>query len=71
MKPFILRYAQARSGAAEEEGRGIEYCTQSEVNILKEARSLAIEHKGLGVRSTGTLITEAQTDPTRDESTDR
>lgn len=71
MKPFILRYAQPRSGAAEEGVRGIEYCTQSEANILTEDRSLAIEHKDLGVRSTGTLITEAQTDPTRDESTDR
>ena len=71
VKPFTLRYAQPRSAAAEEGVRGIEYCTQSETNILTEDRSLAIEHKDIAVRSTGTLITRAQTDPTNDESTDR
>jgi hypothetical protein len=71
MKPFILRYAQPGSEAPKEGVRGIEYCTQSEANILTEDRSLAIEQKDLGIRATGSIFTEAQTDSTRDESTDR
>ena len=71
MKPFIMRYARSQSLSCNEGIRTIQYCAQAEANILTEDFCLAIEHHDLCVKATGTLITEAQTDTTRDESTDR
>ena len=71
MKPFIFRYGKSQSLTAEDGIRSVQYCTQAEATILTEDFSLAIEHHDIGIKATGSLITEAQRDPTRDESTDR
>lgn len=71
MKPFLMRYGQSQSRATEEGARNVRYSTHDEVSVFTDDWSLAIECRDLGVNSTGTLITRAQIDPTRDESTDR
>jgi hypothetical protein len=72
MKPFILRYGLQRSVIFQEDkGKEIEYCPQTEVCILTEDRSMAIEHQDLIIDSTGSITTFARKDTTNDEPTDR
>jgi hypothetical protein len=71
MDPFIMRFAVGTS-CPSDKIPSLLYDTSSEMMLISGAEKprLAIDDPNIGV-PTGTYITEAKTDPTRDEPMDR
>lgn len=72
MIPFIIRFAHLVRGTAIAVLPSTEYDPDTEMTILQGARAkkLAVDEEHVGF-ATGTLRTEASSDPTSDEPTDR
>jgi hypothetical protein len=72
MQPFITKYAKLQTKKeVDKKSISFEYCTENESNIIVGSADLVMNVQDVSVEFTGTLVTKADTDTTRDESTDR
>jgi hypothetical protein len=71
MEPFIVKFSKSPSSLSKEIPVMLyDVTTEMMVILNTKGRQPAIDAPSIGM-ATGTLITEAQTDPTRDEQVDR
>jgi hypothetical protein len=71
MEPFIMRFAKS-PGNLSYQIPPMQYDTNSEMMVITDTkkRRSVIDAPGIGM-ATGTMTTDAHTDPTNDEPTDR
>lgn len=72
MKPFSARFALTCSRYDDSERvSDVAYDSTLDVLVLTDSHLPVVESEGLRLDLTGTLVTNAGQDPTRDEPTDR
>jgi len=71
MKVFITKYAQDYEKPPYKKAIEVEYNTEIECNIIAGSNKRVIDIEEKMIELTGSLKTDATTDPTRDEATDR
>lgn len=73
MKPFIAKYCRTKNDAAILPMTNYTYCSKSEMMLseIKKNNFVYAIDDSTGIQVTGSLLTDAYGDPSRDESTDR
>lgn len=71
MTPFIIKYAKTQKREDNASFVGFQYDSYIESNIILGGSTRIIDTPNILIELTGSVITKTQTDPTRDEPTDR
>lgn len=71
MNPLIVRFAKEQSITLDKKQCCVEYNTEIESLVVRTNGMRVIESKNAQIELTGSLVTQAEFDATRDEPTDR
>lgn len=71
MEPFITRFAKSHLVTTRNRRANHKQNANTDCSLIVNTHKLAIDDAGAFLQSIGTIRTTAQSDPTRDEPTDR